>query len=70
MNFFGPSAGYQQPITNNDFDCIIEPSVGFGGLYLGNYSAATNIEALMRNTLAYCSERHQVHSYLRFRSQL
>lgn len=33
--------------VHNDMDCIIEPAYGLGGLYLGNYSAASNIDMLM-----------------------
>lgn len=47
MNYFALPGTYQQPTTNNDMDCIIEPIVGVGGLYIGNLSAATNLEGLM-----------------------
>jgi hypothetical protein len=64
-----PSAGYQQQ-TNNDMDCIIEPVLGVGGLWLGNYSAATNIDSLMRTNFAYSRVWHSVHRYFRYGSKL
>ena len=47
MNYYPPQGYPQQlqPQLNgqpNDMDCIIEPYLGKGGLYIGNYGAASN----------------------------
>lgn len=47
MAYYG--YGYQQQPASRDMDCIIEPVNGKGGLYLGNYNAASNTTYLQSN---------------------
>ena len=47
MAYFG-YGGYQQQPVSRDMDVIIQPINGKGGLYLGNYKAASNPQYLQR----------------------
>lgn len=48
MAFFGYGYQPQQPVSR-DMDVIIEPVNGKGGLYLGNYKAASDTNYLQSN---------------------
>jgi hypothetical protein len=45
---YGGKGGHQQNNTNS-ISCIIPPINGVGGLYLGDYDAATNYQLLQSN---------------------
>lgn len=54
-NYVTPIYSYGSPLTSLSFDnmnCIIEPTEELGGLYLGNYDAASDISLLRKYKIA------------------
>lgn len=48
MNYYNYSATVGTAANiYNDMDCIVEPAGGRGGLWVGNYAAATNTDLLL-----------------------
>lgn len=53
--YVAPSYGYSSPFSSLSFDnmnCIIEPTDELGGIYLGNYDAASDINLLRKHKIS------------------
>lgn len=61
MNYYAYPGNYSLGSGYNgymDMDCIIDPVGGKGGLWVGNYVAATDTDTLMSNFLNPRRGRH------------